>query len=157
MEHGSIPQTIDNDFGWVAAGSLAATASYQPFLYGPLVTMQASARPDGNTQVASIQRTAAGNFTVFLDPTAVGEKLVGAWADIICHTAGFQASYDAYIGSYTAPTIPAGSYYGRLANFAQLTVYTQSRASASLGALQDISSLALASIRIGLRWGDGDY
>jgi hypothetical protein len=158
MNHGFFAQTVDQDFGWIAQGSVLVTASYQPYLYGPLVTMQASAGPNGNTPVASIQRTAAGTFTCFLDSQNVGEKLVGAWADIITHTAGFQASYDAYVGSYTAPP-PAstGSYTGGNVGFGRLTIYTQSRATASLGGFTDISSLAVASIRIGLRWSDADY
>src|SRR5579859_3719973 len=152
IDHGVSPQIVDVDVGWVANGSLAI-ASWQQYVYGAQI-------PVGNGAVASIARDAAGQFSLYLDPTSCGEKMVTGDVSIICSTPGFIASYDGYIGSYTAPTSPGSgslNYDNKNAGPGRVTIYTQPRASASLGATNDISSLALASVCVWLRFSDADY
>ena len=149
IEHGTIPQPIDVDFGWVAQGSLVSSIqAWSRYIYPPGLVASVGAG------VASIYRSSAGNMTIYLPPDHCGEKLVKAWVDIICSTTGYVASYDAFIGSYIPPFIASGSYTGVQATNGQITIYTTTRGTSTL---TDVSSLALASIRVNLRWSDADY
>lgn len=151
IEHGTISQPIDVDFTFQPLGS-QAVAGWSRYM-GDAVASVA-----GAAGVASIQRVASGTFNIFFPLDQVGERFVDADVSVRCSTAGYVASYDAYIGSYTKPgPASTGSYTGASSILPFLTIYTQARSTASLGGLTDVSSLSLASLQVWCRWSDGDY